>query len=65
VITQRDCLPILLAEWKKAVWGRYVTGARRPRTPSEHSNTAIAKASLSTLSWELGVNPKPVAEWRK
>jgi hypothetical protein len=26
---------ILSAEWKEAIWARYVTGAPRPRTPSE------------------------------
>ncbi len=24
-----------------------------------------SKASLATLSWELGINPKTVAKWRK
>lgn len=26
---------LLSREWKEAMWGRYVTGVPRPRTPSE------------------------------
>jgi hypothetical protein len=54
---------ILSLEWKEAVCDRYVTGAPRPRTPSEQQQRS--QASLSTLSRELGINPKTVAKWRK
>jgi hypothetical protein len=39
--TSRECLiprfdgVILSKEWKEALWDKFVTGAPRPRTPSE------------------------------
>lgn len=40
-----------------------MTGAPRPRTPSEQQYSD--RSSLATLSRELGINPKTVARWRK
>ena len=55
---------ILWLEWKEAAWDQFVTGALRPRMPSEQQYS-LSQASLATLSRELGINPKTVAKWRK
>jgi len=52
---------ILSQEWKEVLWDKYVTGAPRPRTPSEQQYSD-RKLSLATLSRELGINPKTLAK---
>jgi len=54
---------------EEAVWDRYVTSDRlRSLAMTTHAVRAAiqrSQASLSTLSRELGINPKTVAKWRK
>ena len=50
--------------WKEALWDKFGMGAPRPRSQSE-LQIQRSQASILELSWELSINPKTVAKWRK
>ena len=54
----------LSPEHKEALWDRFLTGAPRPRTPSEQ-RYELTQASIAQLSRTHGLNPKTVAKWKR